>query len=71
MNHSISVLPTKYLTPEEENTLVSQSDQCKVLLRQIKTTKGLRETIRNFRKFSNQQRKALGEVNAEFSKDKD
>ncbi len=71
LNDSIPVLPIKYLSPEEEDKLVSKADQDKVLLSQIKTTKGLREIIQNLLKFSNQERKAIGEMIAEFSKDKD
>ncbi|EQA46356.1 hypothetical protein LEP1GSC050_0111, partial [Leptospira broomii serovar Hurstbridge str. 5399] len=68
---SIPVLPIKYLSPEEEDKLVSKADQDKVLLSQIKTTKGLREIIQNLLKFSNQERKAIGDLIAEFSKNKD
>lgn len=71
LNDSVPVLPIKYLSPEEEDKLVSKADQDKVLLSQIKTTKGLREIIQNLLKFSNQERKVVGDMIAEFSKNKD
>ncbi|EMO63205.1 hypothetical protein LEP1GSC133_2259 [Leptospira borgpetersenii serovar Pomona str. 200901868] len=70
LNDSVPVLPIKYLSPEEEDKLVSKADQDKVLLSQIKTTKGLREIIQNLLKFSNQKRKVVGDMIAEFSKNK-
>ncbi|WP_432211826.1 hypothetical protein [Leptospira noguchii] len=48
LNDSIPVLPIKYLSPEEEDKLVSKADQDKVLLSQIKTTKVLEKLFKTF-----------------------